>query len=147
MSISDAVKLCTKCRDWKPLVSFSRYSKEPGGRQPWCKKCAAIYYQENRAKIYPGIMERKKRVTQEIREYIWNYLTTHHCVDCGESDPLVLDFDHVRGIKLFNVSMATHHGSLKKAIEEIAKCDVRCANCHRRKTARDFGWWKNFLAS
>jgi hypothetical protein len=26
---------------------------------------------------------------------------------------------------------------------EIDKCDVRCANCHRRRTAADFGWWRH----
>jgi hypothetical protein len=141
------VKLCGKCRSWKSLADFSRRSGECDGRQLWCKGCAADYYQANRAKIYPGIKERTKRVTQEIREHIWNYLITHPCVDCGESDPLVLDFDHVRGVKSHNVSEVARRGSLKKAIEEIAKCESRCANCHRRKTARDFGWWKDFLAS
>lgn len=54
------------------------------------------------------------------------------CVDCGFKDhPAALDFDHVRGVKLLNVSAAK---SIAQADAEIAKCEVRCANCHRIKT-------------
>jgi hypothetical protein len=58
-------------------------------------------------------------------------------VDCGESDPIVLEFDHVRGVKRGEISRLKTMVSLETLAEEIAKCDVRCANCHRRKTHRD----------
>lgn len=68
------------------------------------------------------------------------YLEQHACVDCGEFDPEVLDFDHLRD-KRNNVSTMLWSGMLWKAIEdEIAKCEVRCANCHRRRTAREQGY-------
>ena len=57
------------------------------------------------------------------------------CVDCGESDPRCLDFDHVRGKKLRSVSLMKTGYSVKVLREEIAKCEVRCANCHRKRTA------------
>lgn len=70
------------------------------------------------------------------QKFIWQYLCKHPCIDCGEKDPIVLDFDHVRGKKKWNVSRmgSTWTYSLQKIAEEIAKCDVRCANCHRRVT-------------
>lgn len=62
----------------------------------------------------------------------------HPCADCGESDPIVLDFDHVRGLKLDEVcNLAMKPCSAEVLLAEIAKCDVRCANCHRRRTHRE----------
>jgi 5-methylcytosine-specific restriction endonuclease McrA len=75
------------------------------------------------------------------RDYVFKYLSTHPCVDCGETDPVVLEFDH-RENKEYEVSKLILSGtSLLKLSNEIAKCDVRCSNCHRRKTAKDFNWW------
>lgn len=60
---------------------------------------------------------------------------SHPCVDCGERDPVVLDFDHVSGVKRFNVAGEVYRSAnLAKIQAEVAKCDVRCSNCHRRKT-------------
>ncbi len=70
------------------------------------------------------------------RAAILHYLQTHPCVDCGESDPVVLDFDHVRGVKVMDISSMVAAGHPWSTIQtEIAKCDVRCSNCHRRITA------------
>jgi hypothetical protein len=70
------------------------------------------------------------------KAFVAEYLATHPCVDCGENDPRCLDLDHR--------DPATKRGSLADLITrtqvnnavleaEIAKCDVRCANCHRIK--------------
>jgi hypothetical protein len=65
-------------------------------------------------------------------------LATHPCVDCGESDPVVLEFDHRDpAAKSFSIGDALGKTwQWEKIAAEIAKCDVRCANCHRRRTAR-----------
>lgn len=69
------------------------------------------------------------------RSYIIEYLLNHKCVDCEETNLLVLDFDHRSGDKRHDISQfPTNNSSLRSLIEEIDKCDVRCANCHRRKT-------------
>lgn len=68
---------------------------------------------------------------------VHEFLLKNPCVDCGEKDPVVLDFDHVRGEKRTGVKrMLAGTYSLESVFEEIAKCEVRCANCHRRVTAR-----------
>jgi len=77
------------------------------------------------------------------RDFLLEYLLIHPCVDCGEDDPIVLDFDHVKGKKFKNVGRLCINGFSTDSIKkEIDKCDVRCANCHRRKTAKEFGWYK-----
>jgi len=78
-----------------------------------------------------------------LRAHIRNHLLKNPCVDCGEANTVVLEFDHVgeKGTKEFNISDAVRRGlSLKKVEEEIAKCEVRCANCHRKKTYERGGW-------
>jgi len=74
---------------------------------------------------------------------VWVYLLCHPCVDCGEPDPVVLEFDHVRGVKAFTIGQDAGHVGRDLLIEEIKKCDVRCANCHRRRTAVQLGWYAN----
>lgn len=70
-----------------------------------------------------------------LREYIQAYKAEHPCVDCGIANPVVLEFDHVRGSKLYTIAnMPTKKCSLDTVIAEIAKCDIRCANCHRLVT-------------
>ena len=73
---------------------------------------------------------------------MWDYLKKHPCVDCGEKNPIVLEFDHLRD-KLIEVSRLVQYTSINKVQSEIEKCEIRCANCHRRKTAIQFGWYKN----
>lgn len=74
---------------------------------------------------------------------VFDYLLEHPCVDCGEPDPVVLDFDHrVPGEKSFNICVRRLDTGWDKIKAEIDKCDVRCANCHRRRTARQFDWHK-----
>lgn len=89
---------------------------------------------------------RVRRIARK-RVYILDYLRSHACVDCGETDPIVLEFDHVRGEKRFRVSaMMVSWLSIDRMIEEISKCDIRCANCHRRKHSQDQFWYKREVA-
>jgi len=81
-----------------------------------------------------------------VRKFVGDYLREHPCVDCGETDLVVLQFDHCRGTKTMNVStMIKRRFRLAAIKDEIAKCDVRCANCHARRTAHQFGWWNMAL--
>jgi L-lysine 2,3-aminomutase len=70
-----------------------------------------------------------------------DYLRSHPCVECAESRLELLEFDHVRGEKKYNVaSMMSGKYSAERVLLEIEKCDVRCIVCHRRKTAATLGW-------
>jgi Zn finger protein HypA/HybF involved in hydrogenase expression len=86
--------------------------------------------------------EWQKRFRQRKRILSIEYLKQHPCVDCGNSDVRVLDFDH-RGDKSFGIGAAISGGHLSwaKILIEIAKCEVRCANCHRIRHAVENKWY------
>jgi hypothetical protein len=77
----------------------------------------------------------KANYKQRARDYVADYLSTHPCVDCGESDPIVLTFDHVRGEKSNDIANMIGAGRVLETIAaEIEKCEVRCFNCHAIRT-------------
>ena len=136
-------KICTKCKCEKDIKEFNFFhpAKRDGKYRPDCKECV----RNRNRKVYdhdPLAFKDKMKIIHEkavgaAKEYVNEYLATHPCVDCGESDLEVLDFDHVRGVKLRDVSRMVSVGyRLWRIKEEIEKCEVRCANDHRRATAR-----------
>jgi hypothetical protein len=86
--------------------------------------------------------DNRQKIVEKARDYIWSVLESSACVDCSNSDPLVLEFDHRDNSgKLYNIA-EMHRLSVSKIKEEIAKCEVRCANCHKKRTAVQFGFWR-----
>jgi CO dehydrogenase/acetyl-CoA synthase beta subunit len=107
------------------------------------REASRRHYAKHRDKVIANAKEHSKAARNRIRTHINTHLKANPCVDCGETDIVVLEFDHIggAGTKHFNISDATRHGySMKKLTEEIAKCEVRCANCHRKKTYERGGW-------
>lgn len=139
-------KICGRCKIDKPLSNFDRNKAKKDGLQAVCKECRRIhnhnYYKnspEQQANRQATNLANRSRNAKHVAEY----LLSHPCVDCGEGDLIVLDFDHVRGVKENNISaLISFPVSIEKIDAEIAKCEVRCANCHRRVTAQRAGWSK-----
>lgn len=69
-----------------------------------------------------------------VRQFLDEYLSAHPCVDCGETDIEILEFDHVKGEKKFRVGNIASR-SWPVVLREIDKCEVRCHKCHKRVTA------------
>lgn len=140
-------KRCGKCKKHLVASRFSRNASKPDGLQSRCKQCFKATHQKYYAKNKALHRVRDRRYKANVREKFFGFLAQRACVDCGNDDPLTLDFDHVRGEKADNVSkMITNGCSWKKLMSEIKKCVVRCANCHRKKTyANSFRaqWFRN----
>lgn len=100
------------------------------------RRYAREHYLRNAAAYKKAAKAHKAKTRIVVRSFLEEYLANHPCVDCGEEDPVVLEFDHrVAGDKRFNLGDAARGSfSLASAETEVGKCDVRCANCHRRKT-------------
>lgn len=137
-------KRCGGCGRILPIESFALKDRTTGRRQARCRGCHSglrrSHYVRNREKIKDQVAARQAEVRLKNMTRIVDYLLEHPCVDCGEQDPFVLQFDHVRGVKVKDVNRLSHLAGWDAVAEEIAKCDVRCANCHTRRTATQFGW-------
>ena len=141
------MKKCNHCGEFKHEDEFYFRWKNLGIRQPTCKKCKSKFdkrYYEGRSEQHIKTVKEQKAIRRDAaRIYISDYLSTHPCVDCGESDARVLEFDHVRGTKKLAVSQMIGRGYSIDAIQkEINKCEVRCGHCHRIKTIDERGWFR-----
>lgn len=92
------------------------------------------HYEANKSKVKACARAFDKIARKRNRAYLAEHKAKYGCVDCGEKDPIVLDFDHVKGTKEKNLADAALNWSLDHIKKEIEKCQVRCANCHRRIT-------------
>ena len=106
------------------------------------KQYAREHYARNKTLYKRRALEYTRKQRDAIRAYLLAHLEQNPCVDCGETDPVVLEFDHQID-KSFALGRAVSHSyGLKKIEMELEKCEVRCANCHRRKTAHERGWYR-----
>ena len=95
-------------------------------------KASKRHYEANKEKIKARTRARNKSQKKKNRHFVKWVKNRSCCVDCGETNPLVLDFDHVEGEKIMNISdMALPSYSRETIMKEIDKCEVRCSNCHR----------------
>ena len=134
---------CGRCGEVKHVEDFAWRRKSRGQRDNYCRACRAAYkrehYARNRSRYIATAGERKRALVAERATRLVEFLRSHPCVDCGEDDPVVLEFDHL-GDKAFNISKGIRDRGWRAVLEEIARCDVVCANCHRRRTARRGGF-------
>jgi hypothetical protein len=137
--------ICSKCKQDKNESCFSFRNKSLEIRHKQCLECQKRYRQKHYKTHKDDYRKKNRRNKLKNRQLVYDYLMSHPCVDCGESDPVVLDFDHIKD-KSINVSKLIGTYSWKTILQEINKCEVRCANCHRRKTAKQFRWYKDIAS-
>lgn len=95
----------------------------------------AAYYARHRDREIGRVTRRQRAARDWLRE-----LRRVPCLDCGQSfEPHVMDFDHRdRSTKRFNVAGRSFLRRHATVLDEVAKCDIVCANCHRVRTFADF---------
>ncbi len=138
-------RLCARCHVAKPVDEFPIKDAARGWRSSYCLPCRRAYgrahYESN--KPYYLAKNHMSRVRNRTvnRDLVYDFLVTHPCVDCGEGDPVLLDFDHVdETTKRWSVGAMLSRRTTSAVRREMSKCVIRCANCHRRRTARQFGF-------
>ena len=130
------MKVCSRCKMLKDSAEFNKQSEKSDGLQSHCKQCSRAYYKNyynssDRERI--RLREKRKRELKEKREFLRD-AKARPCTDCGQQYPyFVMDFDHIAN-KSFTISQSLPLYSLKRLKDEVAKCEVVCANCHRMRT-------------
>ncbi len=142
-------KICSACGEERDAEEDFKWEyKNRGIRQSRCKYCQAElskrHYQNNKQIYKDRLRAYKRHVRSESMYRIAAYLSKHPCVDCGQTDLRLLEFDHVNGEKSREIADLISWGSYWQAIEaEIAKCEVRCTNCHRIKSIEHERGWRS----
>ena len=144
--LKDGGKVCNLCKTFKKIEDYNKSSNKSDGLNSGCRDCTSKLARKNwndpdkRNHYIRNHYKRKDRYVKRNCEYVWRYLSNNPCVDCGEDNIVVLEFDHISD-KVYNISELMNRGcALNTLKKEIEKCEVRCANCHRLKTAKDFNW-------
>ena len=143
------MKICCRCKTGKSEQKFGKNKNNSDGLQRYCKECkkkiARSWYMGAGRKLHLECVTRNNHKYRKIlRDFVWDYLKQHPCKMCGETDPVVLEFDHLGISKKENdISKLICNSTNKNVLlKEIEKCQVLCSNCHKRKTAKDFNQWK-----
>lgn len=132
------IKTCTSCNTPKELELFAKAPGRKYGRHSHCKACVnercKKYYHLNPEKKKEQIKKANKSRGAARLNQVYEYLSNHPCAECGESNIVMLQFDHLRD-KDFNIVHAARLGySWDTILKEIEKCEVVCANHHAVRT-------------
>jgi len=139
-------KTCGSCGQELPISNFHKQKSNKTGYQHYCKTCVIDKVKTRYAVKKDHVMKRNIANNELIKDrnfaFVKRYLQIYgKCIDCGHKDTRVLEFDHVRGTKYKGVKhMCGLTSSIKAIKDEIRKCEIRCCNCHRIKTASDLSW-------
>jgi hypothetical protein len=105
-------------------MPYTNLEKQKEAQQTHYTKNKILYRQRNQA------------AKQRNREYVITYLLDNPCVDCGEKDIIVLEFDHLSDKDCSVADAIRRSFSIERLQREIDKCEVVCCNCHRRRTSK-----------
>lgn len=129
-------KFCTNCQTEKDISEFRPNKTKKDGYQHYCGECDRNFqqqwYRKNKERLVNKAKISNKRNNANMHIFMLDFLQGKSCLRCGEDNILVLEFDHLKDKKFQLSSMANR--SKNQVIEEISKCQILCANCHKIKT-------------
>lgn len=130
------MKVCRECGEEK---NFSYFNKKGSGYQPYCRPCdnkkSRERYKANANSHKQKVLDRNRKNKEKLKKEIRDYKESKSCADCGVLYPwYVMDFDHISGTKVDNISKLVSNLSTAKLRIELKKCELVCSNCHRERT-------------
>lgn len=142
------MKICSKCEVPKPFSLFSKNKARKDGYQSTCKDCRkeeqAVSYLRYQDRIREKTKLDKKLLRLENQAKMKDYLSDKFCKDCDCDDWRVLEFDHLSDKKY---TIGSEYGNLKweNILQEISKCEIVCANCHKIRTMTRNGSYRSVV--
>ncbi len=128
--------VCPKCKRELESSAFNKKrckNKQDFILQPYCRECniktSREWYQQHKERVI------KKTAESRQRKMVWfgEFKQTLKCNTCGEAHIACLDFHHNDPLqKEGNISYLKRSYGKKRIMEEISKCTILCANCHRK---------------
>ena len=120
------------------MDEFAWRRRRKNQRDSFCRPCRSAYKREhylaNKQRYIDQAAISKRKLTLERTRYLLEFFRANPCADCGETDPVVLELHHRDpSTKSFDVGNGFVSHVWEAVLAEIAKCDVVCANCHRRR--------------
>ena len=139
--------ICSACKIEKDLEDFAWKNKDLGTKNTTCKPCQSVYarfhYKSNSQRYKDRAKQNRPVYVNRNKNYIIDFLSENPCVDCGETDIEVLQFDHIEMIGEKGKRVPSFIGySLETLKAQIDLCEVRCGNCHIRRTRQQMGWFR-----
>jgi hypothetical protein len=137
---AESLRRCGRCQELKPLSEFAWRRRRRRQRDNMCRPCRSAYHREhylaNMQRYIDQAQARKQALRLTRTTYLLEYFSSRPCADCGENDPVALEFDHLDSeAKAFDIGQSLPYRNWQAILDEIEKCEVVCANCHRRRTA------------
>ncbi len=146
------MKMCSKCRKEKLTSEFFYRDKPTGKLHAQCKECYRTvrrvsyrsHYDKYKDHYRYRAKERRAQQKSIFRKNMLDVLSGKSCAICEEDDIRTLEFDHIDPTgKSFSISQAYRLGhKWEDVLKEMNKCRILCANCHRKHTSLQFGWYK-----
>jgi len=130
----EKTKICAKCTLPKPIGEFSKNKTKKDGLSYWCQPCQKEYkdqHYRNNKQLY--FNKNKKKKQKDIKWWL-DYKSTLKCCKCGFQHPAAIDFHHLEADKKeasLADAIAKKGWGKKRILNEISKCIILCANCHR----------------
>ena len=136
------MKICSKCRIQKNKNEFGKNKSKKDGLCAYCFDCRKQYTKENyicNKEAYNKRSQLQNKKMRSKQRVLIDSFKQAPCIDCKQSFPsYVMDFDHIEDNKYLDISSMLGY-SKAKILEEISKCEVVCANCHRIRTHKRSG--------